>query len=145
MSTVLSRSFLPRLARSSFGSSRRHAHDGFVALNVYKDAAAAPKELVSPRVSSKFFIDTNAKHNTDHTTIPRLQDDAEYPQWLWRIQDPLPTKEELLREASGHFASGGYDQVFAEMPESDLKRLFKLESRDRIKAENERRRGGKVV
>lgn len=80
-----------------------------------------------------------------YPTLLRAQDDAEYPEWLWRIQDPLPTKEELLREASAHFTTGGYDEVFDKMQEDDLKRLFRLDARERIKTENNRRRGGTVV
>lgn len=117
MSAAFTRSFLPRVARFHSGILRRYKHDGFAALNVYKDANAAPKEL----------------------------DDSEYPDWLWRIQDPLPTKEELFREADALFARGGYDEVFEKMTEKDLKRLFKLDTREKIKVENARRRGGNVV
>lgn len=74
-----------------------------------------------------------------------MQEDKDYPDWLWRIQDPLPTKEELLRDVEKHYSAGGFDSVFENMEEKDLKRLFRLEQRDHIREENSRRRGGNVV
>lgn len=57
----------------------------------------------------------------------------------------MATKEELIRKVETHFAAGGYDDVFEKIEEKDLKRLFRLDQRDRIREENNRRRGGKVV
>lgn len=74
-----------------------------------------------------------------------LQPDAEYPSWLWTVTEPGLTREELMREVESHYSSGGFDQVFEQMSEKDLKRLFKLDNTARIKANNERRRGGKVI
>ena len=73
------------------------------------------------------------------------QPDSEYPEWLWRLHDPLPTKQELLREAQEHFDNGGYEEVLDKMGERDLRRLFKLDAKERIKSDNARRRGGRVV
>lgn len=91
--------------------------ESFSRLNIYKDPAQAPKEL---------------------------PDDA-YPEWLWRLKDPQPTREELLREAQGHYDRGGFDAIFDNMEAAALKRLFRLDARMRIKDENDRRRGGQVV
>lgn len=56
-----------------------------------------------------------------------------------------PTKEELLREARTLFEEGGYDRVFKCMHERRMKRLFRLNNRERIKMNNARRKGGQVV
>lgn len=71
--------------------------------------------------------------------------DAEYPPWLWRLLDPPATKEELLRDINKLYQSGGYDEVFADTPEKDLIRLFRLQKREQIKEHNGRRRGGRIV
>jgi hypothetical protein len=42
----------------------------------------------------------------------------------------------LLREAQGHFAAGGYDEVLDNMDEAKLKRLFRLDSKERIREKN---------
>ena len=131
-----------------FGISRRPMHDGFAALNMYKDAAAAPKELVRPPHEAVIPSATDPpflRLTAPISTSLSLQDDADYPDWLWRIQDPLPTKEELLREASEHYARGGYDELFERMAEADMKRLFRPDARERIQTENLRRKGGTVV
>lgn len=99
------------------GGLRRHAHDGFAALNIYKDAAKAPVEKA----------------------------DDEYPEWLWTVLDTGRTHEELYREADGLYQRGGYDAVFEGMSEKDLRRLFKLTNTDRIKESNDMRRGGRVM
>lgn len=66
----------------------------------------------------------------------RLQPDSEYPDWLWGLLDTRLTREELLREAESHFANGGYDEVLDKMDEKKLVRLFRLDSRARIKENN---------
>ena len=148
MSTALWRA-LSTHVRPVFAISRRPMHDAFAALNIYKDAAAAPKEMVSPLHEA---LTPSAAHPPLllQLTAPisislSPQDDADYPDWLWRIQDPLPTREELLREATDHYARGGYDELFDRMPEADMKRLFRLDARERIQTENLRRKGGTVV
>jgi len=73
------------------------------------------------------------------------QDDSEYPDWLWTLQEPRQTRQELMRKAQGLFDAGGYDAVFDGMSEAELKRLFRLDARARIKEENNRRRGGRIV
>jgi len=96
---------------------RHSTHDGFAALNIYKDPSKAPVEKA----------------------------DSEYPDWLWTIMEPGRTYEELYREASANFSEGGYDKVFNSMSDKDLRRLFKLDNTARIKAGNGRRRGGRIV
>lgn len=66
------------------------------------------------------------------------QPDADYPPWLWTLLDPELTREELRREAEGHFADGGdsYDAVLDNMDEKKLIRLFRLDQRARIKEQN---------
>lgn len=90
--------------------------EGFARINIYKDAEKAPKEMA----------------------------DEEYPQWLWHINDPQPTLEELHREASTLFDKGGYDHVLDCMPQDRLTRLFRLDSRVRLHTENATRKGGKI-
>lgn len=90
--------------------------EGFVRMNIYKDAEKGPKEMA----------------------------DEEYPQWLWHINDPEPTLEELHREASILFHKGGYDHVLDSMPQDRLVRLFRLDSRVRLRTENSIRKGGKI-
>ncbi|PXF47737.1 hypothetical protein BWQ96_02419 [Gracilariopsis chorda] len=105
--------------RRQFGSASQvgDTNDGFARMNIYKNGAQAPKEMK----------------------------DEEYPDWLWRLHDAQATKEELLREARKLFDEGGYDRVFECMHESRMKRLFKLNNRERIKMNNARRKGGQVV
>lgn len=73
------------------------------------------------------------------------QPDHEYPEWLWRIQETQPTKEELLRIVEREYERGGYDGVFENVDEVKLKRLFKLHQKEVIKEQNARRKGGNVV
>lgn len=65
-----------------------------------------------------------------------LQPDEEYPAWLWGLLDVKDTREELLREANALFDVGGYDEVLEKMDEEKLKRLFRLDSRERIRTRN---------
>lgn len=95
---------------------RRYEHDGFAALNIYKDPQKAPVE----------------------------KPDSEYPDWLWTLLEPGRTQEELFREADGYYQKGGYDAVFANMDEKDIRRLLKLSNTERIKNNNAMRRGGRV-
>jgi large subunit ribosomal protein L54 len=64
------------------------------------------------------------------------QPDSDYPDWLWRLLDSKPTRQELLREAEGYFAVGGYDEVLDKMDEDRLRRLFRLDARERIREQN---------
>eukprot|EP00177_Eucheuma_denticulatum_P003468 GFKZ01006269.1.p1 GENE.GFKZ01006269.1~~GFKZ01006269.1.p1 ORF type:complete len:125 (+),score=19.05 GFKZ01006269.1:122-496(+) len=98
------------------GVQRRMAHDGFERMNFYKDPAAAPKEM----------------------------EDGEYPDWLWKLQEVQPTKEELFRMVQREYEKGGFDAVFANVDEEKLRRLFRLHQKMVIKEENNRRKGGRV-
>lgn len=73
------------------------------------------------------------------------QADHEYPNWLWRLLEPEPTKEELFREVQKLYDNGGYDAVFDGIPESKLIRLFRLHARERIKQNNAKRKGGQII
>lgn len=107
-----------RAARGGAGARALSAEaDGFARLNVFKDGARAPAERAP----------------------------AEYPAWLWALLDARATRQELAREAEALHARGGFDAVFDGMAEERLRRLFRLEARERIRASNARRSGGRVV
>lgn len=89
-------------------ATRRFAHDSFAALNILKDPSRAPIE----------------------------KPDDEYPAWLWGLLDVKDSREELLREANALFDVGGYDEVLKKMDEKKLKRLFRIDSRERIRTRN---------
>lgn len=55
---------------------------------------------------------------------------------MWTLLDVKPTRQELLREAEALFAVGGYDEVLDKMEEEKLKRLFRLDSKERIRDKN---------
>ncbi len=130
-------SLLRRIRITSQAARTLHArfnHDGFAALNIYKDAAKAPQEKVSIHATSNTTISANP-----------AQPDDEYPSWLWTILEPGKTQEELQREVDRLYAEGGFDAVFANMPEKDIKRLLKLDNNGRIKESNSLRAGGQII
>lgn len=69
-------------------------------------------------------------------SVSALQPDEDYPAWLWGLLDVKDTREELLREANALFEVGGYDEVLEKMDEDKLKRLFRLDSKERIRTRN---------
>ena len=98
-----------------------------------------PQSVPNARLYSSFNI------FKDPSQVIEEKPDSEYPDWLWSITQPEATREELLRDVSRLYRRGGYDAVFDGIPEKDLKRLFRLENRQRIKESNARRRGGRIV
>ena len=58
--------------------------------------------------------------------------------------DPLPTKQELMREVQQLYEKGGYEYVFDNMDHKRLTRLLKLDRKERIKDSNALRKGGGV-
>jgi large subunit ribosomal protein L54 len=59
---------------------------------------------------------------------PELKPDGEYPAWLWRLLDPLPTLDELKAKP--------------ELTFQEMRRLVRLERRRLIKQHNENSKTG---
>lgn len=118
----------------------RASHDSFARLNIYKDSAQAPTEKVGDHDWAS--VSTRAHQLT---SFGNLQQDSEYPEWLWTLLEPKETREALTRKVRALYEAGGYDAVFEGMNDAELTRLFRLDARQRIKDENERRRGGRIV
>ena len=60
---------------------------------------------------------------------PELRADAEYPEWLWGLARPKPTLEELRRGLEGR-------DVEAEATDAEVRRMWDLYNRERIKQRN---------
>jgi len=60
---------------------------------------------------------------------PVIKEDSEYPEWLWKIIEPMPTKRDL--EAKLEKEGKG------SMSLTELRRLVKLTNRERIKIANQ--------
>lgn len=85
-------------------------------------AADAPKaSSLGKEVKSTTTVGANIlKDGTD----PKVLDDSEYPDWLWRLLDKRPALSELRRKN------------IETLPFEDLKRFVKLDNRARIKENN---------
>ncbi|KAL3611939.1 hypothetical protein D5086_002959 [Populus alba] len=86
-------------------------------------AADAPKaSSLGKEVKSTTTVGANIlKDGTD----PKVLDDSEYPDWLWRLLDKRPA---LSVTEKG--------RIFETLPYEDLKRFVKLDNRARIKENN---------
>lgn len=142
-----------------FGLQRRSVHDSFTAINIMKDDALAPVERVR-FWRYRFHCNLRSMYTLKAAWLAVLltlvlislldtncflKPDSEYPEWLWTLLDPLPTKAELVREAQMYFDEGGNDAVLDKMDDARLRRLFRLTSRSKIKEENALREEGIIL
>lgn len=63
---------------------------------------------------------------------------------MWKLQEVPATKEELFRMVQREYEKGGFDAVFDNIEERNLRRLFRLHQKMVIKNDNNRRKGGRV-
>ncbi|KQJ91736.1 54S ribosomal protein L37, mitochondrial [Brachypodium distachyon] len=86
-----------------------------------KGGTADAKPVLSKEMKSTTVFGANIlKEGSD----PKIQPDAEYPDWLWHLVDKRPVLSELRRKDA------------KELPYEDLKRFVKLDNRFRIKENN---------
>lgn len=108
--------------------------------------------VLSNRVSQSVFVRGASAESFKRMAIykddeknAKPLDDAEYPAWVWTLLEKKPSMEELYRDAQKLYDAGGYDLIFDKMSHDDLIRLFRLSSKNRIKTNNNRRKGGTIL
>ena len=64
---------------------------------------------------------------------PIVQDNKEYPEWVYKLTEKLPTRNQLLQMIDG---AGGVDADLTVLGEDNLRRAKRLITLDQIKKNN---------
>lgn len=104
------------MGRRSFAAgAKRKGSKGGAATDAAKTSGLSKDIKASTVVGANIL-----KDGTD----PKVMEDSQYPEWLWRLLDKKPALSELQRKK------------VETLPYEQLKRFFKLDNRARIKDNN---------